>query len=401
MEEDAEIVIIIVESGPENAQIGRGTGFLTIDDDEPSAKVVTITSMDEAVPGDQFFLVVAASESDALGLSGIKAGGVTSNWPGSAGATLMKIEDLPMVLRYMHGLNWVKSKPATHVMLGAVPEDYPQGRFEFTVDLDFTNGGIDTRRADLDVVGARSNRNYFLFPSVNFVGLGLDPADPSIAALLGQHADAIHPDFEDDVVGDDQDKSVRLMDVVEEIIAYEYDADGGFIEYHTDDRRTKTVNEQPAAQSLTELRPYQGMIFKTRKDAFKWVPVGPFGELRPVPIRMNIDGPFLDISNPLKATQIVQEARQGWNLVAPHTEDAAPFYIVFRSLLVPLAMASGSVSFEREVVAVQQSNVVAHIVERFAIATISGMIRPEFSHWLRVEAFGTIMIPKASEPALP
>ena len=269
LEEDAEIVIIIVESGPENAQIGRGTGFLTIDDDEPSAKVVTITSMDEAVPGDQFFLVVAASESAALGLSGIKAGGVTSNWPGSAGATLMKIEDLPMVLRYMHGLNWVKSKPATHVMLGAVPEDYPQGRFEFTVDLDFTNGGIDTRRADLDVVGARSNRNYFLFPSVNFVGLGLDPADPSIAALLGQHADAIHPDFEDDVVGDDQDKSVRLMDVVEKIIAYEYDADGGFIEYHTDDRRTKTVNEQPAAQSLTELRPYQGMIFKTRKDAFK------------------------------------------------------------------------------------------------------------------------------------
>ena len=184
------------------------TAVLQINDDEPVMTVVTLVSDGEAMAGDPFFLVVAGGAPSA--------GDITS-------LGLISISNVDEVLQKMHGLGEIRSKAATYVMLGWVPADQPQGPITYNATVAST-----AVSATLDVVGARSNRNFFVHPGINFTGLGLVPEDPSIATLLEQPVpnaywalrDAIK-DINPDLEVLDRDV-VTLADVIRTIYAFNF-----------------------------------------------------------------------------------------------------------------------------------------------------------------------------------
>ena len=99
---------------------------------------------------------------------------------------------------------------------------------------------------------------------------------------------------------------------------------------------------------------------------------------------MNIKGPFIDVTTNVPLAPPQQKLRFGWNLIAPHTQEAAPFNIVFNDVVVPQVLASRAISFIREVTVGLGSTVVGTVVQEFAIATWNEIIRPEFAYWVRI-----------------
>ena len=82
-----------------------------------SMKIVTITSEGEATTGDQFFVIVAASDS---------LSGVSSVIDLASGNPLVPISQVPQILVRMHGLGNVASgTPTTHVMFSDVQPGTP------------------------------------------------------------------------------------------------------------------------------------------------------------------------------------------------------------------------------------------------------------------------------------
>ena len=226
VEEDAETVIIQLtnasSTGSGTVAIVDATAVLTINDDEPAAKIVTITSEAEAIPGDQYFLAIAAADSAALGLQHLQS--VTSI--GLLPQMLVPIDQVPEILVKMHRLADVRSKSTTHVSLGTLPENQPLGGAGFVVEFGYEVGGTTTVSTTLDVVGERSNRNYFLFPGFNYIGLGLMPDDPTIATLLRQPATEAGPGL-----GAALGRTVELADVVETIFSFRSSGADGWITF--------------------------------------------------------------------------------------------------------------------------------------------------------------------------
>ena len=181
-EEDAETVLMTLSnassSGPgPGVLVAAPTTTLTLVDDEPAAKVVAMTSAGEAVRGDQFFLAVAAPDSPVLGLSGI-GDVLLSPGMGLATSTAVSVSEVDAVVRRMHGLDSVRSKTSTHVLLFTVPSTQPLGTADFRLKLDYDTGGphfLTTTAGvsiSLEVVEERGNRNYYLWPGMNLLGLG-------------------------------------------------------------------------------------------------------------------------------------------------------------------------------------------------------------------------------------
>ena len=394
IEEPAETFTVTL-SNPSQATISAtaGSATVTINDDEPAVKVVTVTSEGEALAGDQYFLVVAGSDSPALGLQTIQT--VTQTSPGTV--SLMSIAAMPDILTKMHGLGEVRSKTATHVWLANVSTTQAQATVTFQVDLVYAVGGTKTLTATLDVLGARTNRNFFLEPGVNFTGLALVPDDTSIANLLDQSVTNANPAFETLLGG-----SVDLEDVIQTIFAFQFTTSGGFISFTTPDPVSGVA---PASGGLTNLDPFQGMLIKTREtvapaspgvNVFEQVTVA--GVTRSVPIKMTINGPFLDVttSNPLQP--VTKTLRVGFNLVAPHVSDDTAFDTAFGgSGSIPLdQLYSSAISFERDVIASVNTSTTpptfeAEVVEGFVTESASipgfvgpGTIRPELAYWVRV-----------------
>ena len=380
-------------------------GLLRIVDDEPAAKVVGITSDGEAIRGDWFFLVVAGADSDALGVSGIVSAAVSSTGNIVTG-NVNPIAMVDDIVRGMHGLNTVRSKAATHAWLYMVPTSTQLGTLGFDFTLTYGSGGPVNLTStagssiNLEVVGSRSNRNFFLSPGLNFTGLGLVPLNSSTATQLEQAVVSdVDTQFADAVAAANNEREVRLKDVVSTVFIFDCpDTDkptcvvsnvstASWSSYLTVD--PLATGTAPFAGTLL-LEPFHGMIVKARQTSgagsqsvFATVTHGNLGTVE-VPIKMNIKGPFIDVTTNVPLAPPEQKLRFGWNLVAPHTQEAAPFNIVFNDVVVPEVLASRAISFIREVTVGAGSSVVGTIVQQFAIATWQEIIRPEFAYWVRI-----------------
>jgi uncharacterized repeat protein (TIGR01451 family) len=311
-------------------------------------KVVTITSEGEAAAGDQYFVVVAAPDDTTVKVNGEIA---------------TPIDEVPELLRRMYGLNAVGSSNATHVMLASVDHGAPLGPMPIEIRI-----GNTRLTAHLEVVAERTNRNYYLFPGLNYNGLGLAPHDPSLDHLLDQETTNASPDFVE-ALG----RGATLRDVIATVFVYS--DTGEFLAFNTPD---PLASNPPLFSDDIELKPFQGMLIMTREAAFDTDD----GQIPPVPIRMNIRGPFLR-NDP--TAPITKELRFGFNLIAPHARNDSPFEEVFRGALVPRELVLNAIAFKREVAAssVEGGGIVAEVVEKWVLPSpLSGvMVEPELAYW--------------------
>ena len=385
----AEGVILVETTGrsavrPDGVQ-ADATAVLQINDDEPAVKVVTITSEGEAMPGDQYFVVIAGTPSNTTGLT--------------------PIANVPEILQKMHGLGEVRSKSADYVMLAEVASTTPPG---MTI-LTYTIGGPVT--TTLKVVSARSNRNFFLSPGTNFTGLALVPDDPSITNLLDQTVPNAYPGLVAAIKALDPDNVkldrdiVTLADVVQTVSAF----DGTWNSYNT----ANPISGADPADTLTDLAPFQGMLIRTREtvdvsspgdtNVFAMADAPGFLSMQPVPVKMTIGGPFIEIDPSDPVEPPVTTLRVGFNLLALHVSDATPFDTVFGGSGSDLrALYSSAISFERSVIATSDGGggIGALIIARpiteapsILFSVPPGVIVPELSYWIRVAETTPQVIP--------
>ena len=335
----------------------QATVTLTIilDTTGPTAlvEIVSITSAGEALVGDKFFTVVAAADDSA---------GVDSVIGVISGNTLAPIADVPPILVEMHGPDKIGSTTSTHVAISTVESGTPVGINQISLDIIDRAGNQSRVTGDVNVVSARSNRNFFLFPGVNFMGLALIPDDPSLATLMTQDVTSrVSAAF-----AADQGGTVTLGDVVESIFAC---SKAGAPLVHPTATGAATV--------LNNLEPFQGMTVNTREtvgavDVFEKVNVAGFTALQAVPIRVDIQGVFF-VQGELPPDK---ELRVGYNLVAPHILDDTLFDRVYRGALIPDELAVSALTFERRV-----DPVTAEIFEGFVSNSLGDLLKPELSYW--------------------
>jgi hypothetical protein len=333
--------------------------------------VVTVSSQGEAIVGDQYFVVVAAADT----LSGIATSTLIST-----GATLEPLASTPPTLAAMHGLGSVNNVTSTHVTLATVAQNTPVAFHSIPVTVSDKAGNSTTVSGNLNVVAARTNRNYFLFPGNNFMGLALIPDDgddattddASLDRLMSQDVtDQVNPAF----VAQQSTSTITLGDVVESTFAF--NKAGNFV-VHTPGAG--------AQDTLTELVPFQGMILKTKEesvetpvvDIFNEVSVEGFSAKQAVPIRINIQGVFSPTGASLPPNK---ELRVGFNLVAPHILGNTTFDTVFRGALIPRELAISALTFERRVDAVVSNGISAEIFEGFVSNSLGDYLKPTLSYW--------------------
>jgi hypothetical protein len=334
----------------------------------PTAQVaiVPVSSSGEAVVGDQYFVVVAAQDT----LSGVAGAQLTS------GSDLAAIADVPQILVGMHSLGSIGSATSTHVTLSEVQSGTPVGVEGVSVTVTDKAGNSSVANGSLNVVSARSNRNYFLFPGFNFMGLALIPDDDDSETTDDASMDRLMSQTVTSGVSEafaaSLDGTVTLGDVVESTFAF--NRAGNFI----------THTPGPAADTLVEMAPFQGMNVKTKEangegvGIFRQVSVSGFSAQQSVPIRVNIQGVFL------RPGQLPPglEMRVGYNLIAPHILDDSLFQTVFRGALVPRELAVSALSFERRVDAKKAGGTInAEVFEGFSTNSIGDTLKPEMSYW--------------------
>jgi hypothetical protein len=340
----------------------------------PTAKVgiVTVTSEGEAIVGDQYFVLVAAT--DALS-------GVATSTLLSTGATMLPLGETPATLRAMHALGSMESVTTTHVTLASVESNTPVAFHDILVRVSDKAGNTITVTGQLNVVAARSNRNYFLFPGNNFMGLALIPDDGDDATtddasldrlMLQDVTDQVNPDFR---ALQGATSTITLGDVVESTFAF--NKAGNFVVHTPGDG---------AADTLTELNPFQGMILKTKEktvstpvtDIFNKVDVEGFSAQQAVPIRINIQGVFSPTGASIPPNV---ELRVGFNLVAPHILGDTDFKTVLRGALIPRELAISALTFERRVDAVADTGISVEIFEGFVSNSLGDALKPTLSYW--------------------
>jgi hypothetical protein len=331
--------------------------------------VIGVTSDDEALVGDQYFVVVAATDT----LSGVSTSTLVSS-----GQAMVPISDVPDILVEMHSLSHIGSTTSTHAILATVQANTPVAVQDVGVTVTDKAGNSTVATGSLNVVSSRTNRNYYLFPGNNFMGLAIIPDDDDTATTDDASMDRLMAQEVTDRVSDAfvtylATSTVTLGDVVASTFAF--NKAGNFV-VHT---------PGPAADTLTELEPFQGMNINTNEqagtsntDVFKKVSVAGFSGQQAVPIRINIEGVFFRL-NELPPGK---EMRVGYNLIAPHILSDTMFDTVYRGALVPRELAVSALTFDRRVAASMSSGTIsAEIVEGFLTNSIGDTLKPELSYW--------------------
>jgi hypothetical protein len=260
------------------------------------------------------------------------------------------------------------------VAIASVQSGTPIGVNSIGVTVRDKAGNSTTVTGTLDVVSKRSNRNYFLFPGFNLMGLALIPDDVSMDNLMDQDiSDLVSDGFKSYLAT----TTVALGDVVESTFAF--NRQGNFL-VHT---------PGAAADTLEDMDPFQGMNINVKTtvgtgtsttDVFKKVAVSGFTAKQAVPIRVNISGVFVSTEPGVLPPDL--EMRVGYNLIAPHILDDSAFERVFRGALVPVTQAISALSFERRVDATSDADsITAQIFEGFVTKSVGDQIRPEMSYW--------------------
>ena len=381
-EEDAETVVVTlsnpVTADPAGAEIDDGIGLAVINDNEPAAKVVTIVSEGEAMPGDMYFVVIAGTPTDMTGF--------------------VSIASVSEILQKTYGLDEVRTKVSTYVMLATATGTAG------VLTHAYASGG-DPTDTDLLIVGKRTNRNFYLFPGTNFTGLGLVPTTSSIADLLEQSVPNANQELIDAIKAANLGNTDLDRDVVklEDVIAAAY----AFPNTLTSQTFKCTYTLDPilvaslspnicgALPGLTDVKPFQGMLIVTR-EAAGGDTVAVFDEatasveLHPVPVRLNIVGPFLpagDVS-PESVNLAV-----GFHLIAPHIWAQTPYDTVFAGSGGDISQTfSGAISRWQAVEPWSDASAIyAEIVDVIVTESASippfvgpGVLSPELAYWIRV-----------------
>ena len=246
-EEDAETAVVTLSNArsvdPAGVVIKDDTGLLVINDNEPAAKIVTITSEGEAMPGDYYFVVTAGTPTNATGF--------------------VTLANVSVYLQKTYGLDEVRSKTATHVMLAQVPTSAPLGIMTHA----FATGGLATD-TDLLIVNERSNRNFYLFPGTNYTGVGLipDASSDTFLELLAQTVPNAHPDYVAalkalDPANTKLDRDiVKLSDVID--MVFVYNGFNSFGSYSPSPVRLTNSFRNVGTASI--VRAFQGMLIVGR-----------------------------------------------------------------------------------------------------------------------------------------
>jgi hypothetical protein len=280
----------------------------------------------------------------------------------------------------MHGLATKGGQTTTHASIDLVQAGTPVGVNDVAVVITDRAGNSVTATGLLNVVSSRSNRNYYLFPGNNFMGLALIPDDDDSATTDDASMDRLMTQDVSDGVSDAfkthmGTTTIVLGDVVESTFAF--NRAGNFI-VHT---------PGAAADTLTEMSPFQGMNVNTKEtvasgavDVFQQVRVEGFGSvMQAVPIRVNIQGVFF------RAGELPpgMEMRVGYNLIAPHILGDTLFDTVYRGALVPRELAVSALSFDRTVTASanEANEITAAINEGFVTNSIGDLLKPQLSYW--------------------
>jgi hypothetical protein len=403
LEEDGETVTLTLSNATTSSSlavsIATGTATLLILDDEPVAAIVTMMADGEVMPGDGYFLIVAGSNSPQLNLIGLTGAQLTS----PMNQTLIPIANVSEVVRKMLGLDMLRTKAVTHAWYAMAATSTGQQNIQHNVTLNY-GSSVHSVSATLNVVTARTNRNIWIQDGVNFAGLALVPNDTSIANLLKQPVWNANP-----ALGGALGRQVTLADVIQSIFAFSFTNSAFFSSYNTAD----PISGVDAADTLTQLAPFQGMIIKSRDsvtpnnassiDVFETVNVN--GASTTVPIKINLQGPYLVTSGNSPLTPVTQQLRIGYNLIAPHVSAPTPFKVAFSG---HGASNFGSVygtalSFQKAVFPMSMPSMVgASVVAQFVFATpddgsgSTAMIDPVLSYWLPVA--GTQPTVSASGP---
>jgi len=362
---DASIVVLLDTTAPTTAK----------------AVAVTIVSDDEAVIGDSFFLAVAAVD-DKSDVASVTLSSTSEALPG--------ISNVENILMETYGLTTVtvgaSTATTTHVLLKVVDSaSFSVGDNSLTVTIQDTAGNSTTTTASLSVVSKRTNRNFLLFPGTNYVGLALIPDDGDSAttddakisrALTQTITAAISGDMQDDPAFSG---GATLANIVTSVSAFS--TEGNFVVYTPD----------ASADTLTDLAPFQGMIFKVQEtkahsvttstsyDVFNKVSVTGFTATQAVPIKMNVQGVFFDPDS----TPPSKTLRVGYNLVAPHILSATKFDIVYRGALIPTELTTSAIAFDRRITPVTNSDgsIGVEIFEGFTTQSIGDTLKPELAYW--------------------
>jgi len=371
--------VFLVTATDSGAKVSTSTHTVILDTKAPSgiASVVTITSDGEALVGDKFFVVVAAQD-DSSGMSYVTQTGSTVQFQATS--------SVPAILYDMHGLSNISGTSTTHITLSEVPAGMPVGDNDYTVTMYDKAGNSATTTTSLTVVSSRTNRNYFLFPEFNYMGLALIPDDGLASTTDDSKLDRLMTQDVTNRVSDEfvteKGGSVTLGDVVEQVNSYiETTSGGAFVVYSPGDG---------AQDTLTDLKAFQGMTIKTQAEftptgtttvasVFKQAKVEGFSATQAVPIKYNIQGVFF------KQGQLPpdKELRVGYNLVSPHILSDTAFTTVYRGALIPKELAVSALTFERDVEAsVSTTGVIsATVTEAFSANSGPDFLKPTFSYW--------------------
>ena len=345
--------------------VGTSEIVLLLDTTAPTgiAQVVTITSDGEAVAGDAFYLIVNATDA-ASGVASVEDLGVSQ--------PLVPIENVAPILRKMHLLDTVtvgSGGSTTHAILKTVASGTPVGLNTTQVKITDSAGNEATIDATINVVSSRSNRNFFLGPGFNFVGLALIPDDTGISATLSQTVPNTSAEFATAIGA-----TPTLNDVIEVFFAFPGgDSSTTFLSFTT----------SASADTLTDYAPFQGMIIKTKEtvngvQVFDKVPVTGFTADQAVFIKLNIPGVFFNVG----AVPPSKTLSSGYNLVAPHILEDTLFEDVFRGALIPDELAVSAITFRRSVTPVPNSQGLGvEIVEGFETNGKGNSLSPELSYW--------------------
>ena len=351
------------------------TAVLQINDDEPAMKVVTIVSEGEGMPGDPYFLVFTGLPNPDPGVTALAA--------------------VPELMQKAYGLDEVRSKPATHVWMGMITTTDPLGPMTFD---SYTVGGTPVS-ATLDVVGQRTNRSFYLFPGTNYTGLALvpDSSNDTFVELLAESVPNANQELIDAIKAANLDNTeldrdvVKLEDVVETV--WTFVAGSTVPTWNTYMTLEPVTGGGAEGGSLIDLEPFQGMLIETRTVAIGDTTTVPVFDqatasvvLHPVPVRMNIVGPFAkdDLPPPSKTFSI------GFNLMAPHIWAETPFDTVFGGSGGDIS-ETFSTALSRWRALEPWSETYVEIIEMWVTESASippfvgpGVLSPELAYWVRV-----------------
>jgi hypothetical protein len=306
-------------------------------------------------------------------------------------------------LALAHDFDRIRSKITDGVYLGQVDNDQLEGLSTVTASV-----GGTSPETTVNLLDARTNRNFFLSSGLNFTGLALVPnADnDEFAEILAQGVRTAES-FHDRIMEVGGDRSTTLADVVQTIFTYQA---GLWRMYNTADPITGT----PGGGTVTKAEPFQGMIIKTRawvtdsegENVSVFDQVNVRGFAYDVPVRMNIRGPFIDstTNSPLNPPSKVLSF--GFNLLAPHISDDTTFDTVFQGSGGDFrAIFSSAVSYQRDARPIDNGGIdvdftigpVTESASSDSVFTIPGFLRPELAYWVRVSSGAPTLVATGPE----